>query len=1147
MWRAATRTGLAAVVTLSVSALACAAPGSQRAADPEPELRWYRDLAIEGVGGDEPAMHTDPDDGLWVAVPGTSDVSGRSRLFYRAAGGAWEVLHEGPFATELSLSSVRGGEVFYGYNQPLDGYRPTLFHVAPGEVTAMPAPAERIDDLEFLQVGGYAMIGDGSVGWACGQRGKLWRFERGTWAPRAPVFPWKEGDPSHPSYCRSITFAPPEPGFIVTFDTSQGAHHDGAGDGDSDGASPWKRISPEGAQRPEYLLPATGLARRGSALVRFGAGGWRRLPGELAAGAAPITDPRGRWAVTAEGLIEIGEDEWRALPGRLPLRPKALAEADGALWAVGPDGIYRSTRRRLPTFTRAPSGALPAGLASLSAVDLDQDGDDDLVGLVARPSDAELGRASLVWHRNDGAGRFTAVARGLPEDVPFWRDYADLGDVDGDGDFDVVVRTVGDRVDLYLNDGRRFTRVFSREAPGATVAFVDVDGDGDLDLSLIPATPGLLLNDGAGNFTPGPEVPLPAGRVERAAWADPDGDGDADAVLQRWRDPAYLLHNDGGRFELVPLPVVAEGAAWDDLDLDGVPELLAQKIHVRGVALPFARCHIDARGACEGGDAPAVPAGLIADLNLDGQKDVIATDLRGDEAMTSDGEVHVLENGAHEQVTEVTGLLPRPAVIDADGDGDPDVYSTTRGLFLNTADPRAWIRIRPRASRSDRFARGAWVLARPAGGGAIVASARADFGSATLGLPDAAARYDIEVRFPAGERVVLADVAAGTDAEVQDTRPFAHRARLVLLWAKGALALAEPAREIGLPVAALALFAALARRRRAKGVRLHVAAPLFVASFLALAGFALRARGLVPWLTTPAAALVAALGQGGAVALARRRAARRAGPYELLEKLGEGAAATVWRARAGKSQVALKLFSAESMRVSESRERFFREARIGSEIRHPNLVRIRDSGLLEDGRCYLAMELLEGRSLAAQLLHDGPLPPPRAVAIAHDIALALAALHEVDIVHRDVKPENIMVQPDGTAVLTDLGLARSALFRTLTRHDVAVGTLAYMSPEQCIGRPLDGRTDVWSLGVTLHEMLTGKLPFLAEHELELVYVIHNADPAPPSSLAPAVPPGLDALVLRCLARDVDDRFASAREVADALAEQCPAAPADPRS
>ncbi|MFT3765706.1 MAG: serine/threonine-protein kinase [Minicystis sp.] len=293
--------------------------------------------------------------------------------------------------------------------------------------------------------------------------------------------------------------------------------------------------------------------------------------------------------------------------------------------------------------------------------------------------------------------------------------------------------------------------------------------------------------------------------------------------------------------------------------------------------------------------------------------------------------------------------------------------------------------------------------------------------------------------------------------------------------------------------------------------------------------------GPYAWALTPASAAIAAVGQGLFVLRARRRKDRVAGPYVLEEKLGAGAAATVWRARAGRTRVALKLFSAESMASPEARERFFREARVGSEIRHANVVRIHDAGALDDGRCYLAMELVEGRSLADVLREQRRLPAGSVASIGVDVARALAALHDADIVHRDVKPENILVRPDGSAVLTDLGLARSALFRTLTRHDVAVGTLAYMSPEQCVGRPLDGRSDVWSLGVTLYEALTGRRAFDAKHELELVYVIHNVDPEPPAKIIPDVPAPLADAIMRAIAREPEDRFATARELEDALA------------
>jgi serine/threonine-protein kinase len=1103
----------------ALAALLGCAPAPRRIAPgAPPELRWYRDLPIADAGGDDPVVHVDPGGGLWVAVTGLADATGRSRLFHRPSGGAWRTLHEGPFATELSLGSLRAGEVYLGYTRPLEGFEPTLLRVSPDGEAPLPTPRVRVDELEFLQMGGYAMLSE-TEGFACGQRGTLFRLAEGRWSAAPPVLPWKPGDPTNRSLCCSIHLDGPRRGFVV----------DREGDGAAWDGDAWRPIPREDGLA--LLSPASGLARAGASLARHDGRAWRRLAGPLgpdAASAPLVFDPAGRWAAHAGGVVEIGADAARALPGRLPFKPRAIAEADGALWALGADGVYRATRADVATFAAPGAGAPAPGLAYPIAVDLDQDGDEDLLGLRAPPGELSGGKAALVVALNDGAGHFTQASLGLPDDVFLWRDHVDVGDVDGDGDLDVVLVTSAGVVELWLQDGGRFSRAWSRPAAGAMVALVDIDGDGDLDLGLLPAVPGLWLNDGAGHFTEGPALPLPATPIEHATWADVDGDGDVDVLLQRWRDPAFLLLNTGAGFELVELPVVAEGAAVADTDVDGLPEILAQKLHYRAVALPFARCRLDGK-VCRPDAGPRVPAGLVVDLNLDGRPDVIVTDLRGDETMTSDGEVHLATPDGYQRVTEITGAMPRPTAIDVDGDGDPDVYSTTIGLRLNTSDPVSFLRVRPRASRSDRRARGAVVIARRAG--VIVASARADFGVATLGLPDAAAVYDLEVRFPAGERRVIAGLAAGTDLTVRDLEGPAYPARLGLLWASGTWKRARPLRELGALGALAVILLATARRR----ARAPLFAPLFGVAYLGLAGFLLRQPGPAPWLLAPASAAIAAAGQGLGYLRARRRAQRHAGPYLLREKLGGGASATVWRARAGKSDIALKIFSAESMSSPEARERFFREARVGSEIKHPNVVRIRDAGELEDGRCYLAMELVEGRSLGDLLGERGRLPAATAAAVGLDVARALVALHAADIVHRDVKPENVMVRPDGRAVLTDLGLARSALFRTMTRHDVAVGTLAYMSPEQCVGRPLDGRSDLWSLGVSLHEMLTGAKAFDARHELELVYVIHNVDPPPPSTLVAGVAPALDAIVLRCLARAPELRFGSAQELADALA------------
>jgi tRNA A-37 threonylcarbamoyl transferase component Bud32 len=1091
----------------------------------EPELRFYRDLPIDGVGGDVPAMHVDPEGGLWVAVAGASDKNGRSRLYHRPKGGAWTERYRGSFASELSLSSYRGGEVFFGFNQPLDGFRPTLLRVTADHVETLPAPAERIDAREWLQVGSYAMLSP-SDGWACGQRGRLWRFREGAFVAVDPVLPWKPGDPANASYCASLRVTK-DRGYLVDFQGHGAVLEGGA----------WKRL----ADDVTFVLPASGLALGKDAFLRHDG---RSLVAIAGVSSEPtsrearsehgtaVFDETGRWVARASGILDLAGDRVRSVRGTLPFAPRAISATDEGLFVLAADGVHRGTDERVPTFVPPPVGSLPAGLVDAMAMDLDGDGLDDVVGLATQSGEAR-GLAAFSAYRALGGGRFTSIPLGMPHDIDAWRGRYDLGDLDGDGDLDLVTATAGHEVVVWSHRGDSFSRSTSFPIDGAAIALVDVDADGDLDLSLSPAKPSLLLNDGVGHFSPGPDLPLPiAVRTERVIWEDVNGDGRPDAVLLHWRDPAHVaLSNGRGGFELVELGAVAEGAAFADLDRDGRPELLAQTLHIRNEALPHVRCVWGGGFQCAEG---SVPNGTWADLDADGRDDLIVSDLRGDESMTSSGSVYLSREGGFRDITTITGPLPQPTVLDADGDGDLDVYAAEIGLRMATGDFASTLRVRPRSSESDRLAHGAWVVARATGDEKIVASGRADHGWVTLGLPDASFTYDVEVRFPTGRTVIRHGVRAGEDREIHDREGWAHTAHLAVAWMKGTAQRIQPFRDLAIPaflLAAMAIGGRRVRSLRSGPVRLGIA---FGAAFIALSGITTRAGGAVAFFLGPAAAVVAIAFELVLVSVERRRAARRAGPYVLLERLGAGAAATVWRAKAGRSEVALKLFDAEVMQSSDARERFFREARVGAEIAHRHVVAIRDSGQLEDGRCYLAMELVRGRSLGVALRAEGKLDPGRAAEIAAGVADGLAALHARGIVHRDIKPDNVLLREDGSAVVSDLGLARSAMFKTMTRHDVAVGTLSYMSPEQSLGRPLDGRSDLWSVGVTLYEMLTGARPFLAEHEIELLYVLHNCDPDPPTRLAPEVSPALEAVVLRCLRRDREERFASAESLAAAL-------------
>jgi serine/threonine-protein kinase len=256
----------------------------------------------------------------------------------------------------------------------------------------------------------------------------------------------------------------------------------------------------------------------------------------------------------------------------------------------------------------------------------------------------------------------------------------------------------------------------------------------------------------------------------------------------------------------------------------------------------------------------------------------------------------------------------------------------------------------------------------------------------------------------------------------------------------------------------------------------------------------------------------------------------RLGRYEVLGELGRGAMGVVYKARDPIIDRVVAVKTIHSGRSGEAAaaftERFFQEARSAGRLNHPNIVTIHDAGEA-DGQAYIAMELLEGRSLRDMLDEHAPLPVARAIEIAGQVARGLAYAHEHGVVHRDVKPANIIVLHNRRPKITDFGIAR------LGEADVLAGSRAgspkYMSPEQIRGDGnLDGRSDVFSLGAVLYEMLTGRQAFNGGEATAIMRAVLEATPEPPSVHNPRVPPEIDAIVLRMLEKRPDARHPSAR-------------------
>ena len=255
------------------------------------------------------------------------------------------------------------------------------------------------------------------------------------------------------------------------------------------------------------------------------------------------------------------------------------------------------------------------------------------------------------------------------------------------------------------------------------------------------------------------------------------------------------------------------------------------------------------------------------------------------------------------------------------------------------------------------------------------------------------------------------------------------------------------------------------------------------------------------------------------------------GRYRLESKLGSGGMSTVYLAldEVLDRPVAVKLLHREISEEADQLERFRREARSAARLSHPNLVGVIDAGE-DDGRPYIVFEYIDGRTLKRRIQDEGPLPVDEAVAYGIEIGRGLTAAHARKLVHRDVKPQNVLIDPDGRAKVTDFGIARSLESKGLTATGRVLGTTDYVSPEQAMGEDVDERSDVYSLGVVLYEMLTGDVPFQAETQVG-VAMKHVNEPMPDvQAKRPEVSAVVASVVDRATTKDPRDRYNSVAEM-----------------
>lgn len=271
------------------------------------------------------------------------------------------------------------------------------------------------------------------------------------------------------------------------------------------------------------------------------------------------------------------------------------------------------------------------------------------------------------------------------------------------------------------------------------------------------------------------------------------------------------------------------------------------------------------------------------------------------------------------------------------------------------------------------------------------------------------------------------------------------------------------------------------------------------------------------------------------------------GRHKILKELGKGSMGVVYQAHDPQIDrlVALKVLRPDRVATEEFLQRFMKEAKAIGRLSHPNIVVVYDVGE-DQGTAYIAMEFVEGKPLD-EIVKSESFHSEEIIDLGLQVAEALDYAHRKGIVHRDIKPSNIILQPDGQIKITDFGIARieDPEATQQTQAGEILGTPAYMSPEQVLGQPVDGRSDLFSLGVILYELATGRRPFRGDNITTIFRNITAEDPQEPLLINPALPPELSRIVVRCLAKSPENRFGSGKDLAEALRNCCGVAPVSP--
>ncbi|MBP9211616.1 MAG: protein kinase [Bacteroidetes bacterium] len=1154
-------------LVLAVLLVSCADQDSGPATSGEQHsdsLHWYRQAGVEL--GHRIVMFS-PERGLAVSRGRGREFNGKAYRFER---GVWTSFHEYPYSDyPLIATNDSVGQTSVINHLTHDGaYRPVFSSFSGPVRTELPLPRIMWDDVDHVMMKGIHQFADGTA-WMVGQQGHILYYNGTRWLEQESPLIHKEQVNVYDGDLNDVTMLSEREGWGVGRNGIIIRFRNGK----------WERTaSPTKNKlfRVRFADEQNGWAvgERGTVL-RWNGEEWQLVPTDSreSLNSLKVLGPDDVWVVgNASTLLHWNGSHWNAETS-VKTYEDAFADIDivrdanGHLqfWIIGDQGIYTTHRSTGFSFTDATARS-----------SLRRHGRGALF-LPATDAGADLflhneGGSNLLYV-NHGGDAYTddTERRGL-SDGPRDPSIVAAGDVNNDGETDILQIVdhrmftfhFGSAVGPYRDQQQHSALVLREIDPSVANAarFIDLDADGDLDLYISNhnLADQVFRNDGTGRFTDMTDaagIDKHTGHASYgAAFADVNGDGFTDVFIPyyvSYRTKFFdLFLNDGNwnfRRDEQPLffsekdisPTVALSG---DFNNDGAPDLF---IHNQK-APPFLFINdgtgrFSERGASAGLTTayfhpdPSNGMAAAADVNNDGWLDLFV----GSKLFLNAPGMHFTE------VSERVGIqfIGNPSFADIDEDGDLDLFigsaraSLGKGdravLFRNNLDPVQHRAVTLHPDRSNRSAAGVTVASRSwsitTGDGSSPMLPQL---SRRIILPQHLQNEDtLVVRFPSG-KIVRVPVSDAED--VYESGMLMHTVVLSgnALY-RSVRVLDVRTETVKLFIAAFLLFLLL---YAARGIALHrfAGSPSTIVSallaYLSMTFLFAGERSFLSYLI-PAVTVTAVVAAVSLMFRARdiKRRSEYIAHYRLGPLLGQGGMGKVFRAvdTLTKRTVALKVLNPELTADPENKRRLKAEGELLSSFDHPHIVKVFAIGESE-GRGYIAMEYLPGGTLKERLTAGHPLPLEQIKEYIAQVCASLQEVHQHRTIHRDLKTGNLMLGEDGKLRLMDFGLSKSPLVTTMTSLGSVLGTLGYVAPEQVTGGEVDARTDIFSLGVIMYELLTNRLPFTGENEIALIHSIFNTVPPPPSSLRTDLPAGWDVAVMKCLAKDPDERFRNIQDV-----------------